>query len=638
VRLSRYLRNRAIRLTRRVASPMHRWRLAHGPRTLTLGQVRRRLELLLVAMYAKPMRVSTVAASGEHEVGLPPQLDASAGLDDAAARYRLLALAQAARLARRDASTPPDDLLARDLHRLAESAAAEHELVERVPSLASPLAVLRFNELAGRRRKTGLSHTERRVEAMLAALLASPPDRVPSIIPICATPSESRAWAEATAETIRRESGGRSPYRPRNPMSYWGLAWSRIAEPTDEPLAPSGGRGAAPDPSAQSSARDDNAARQTRTDEASDDASQDDPGGATEASDTGDEQSATITRSSSAEASPVADEQERERAPSAPADAPDAPPELTLDEKRRGAQRPPADGIAYPEWDEYGHRLHEHGATVTCSIGEEGDDAWAADVLREHAPLVRQVRDRFAPLRARRLRLRRQRVGDELDLEACVAAMTDRRIGVAPSDRLYQVVRTSRHTMAILLLVDTSGSTATKLDDGRTVLDVERMTLLLAGEALATLGDPYAMLSFSGAGRHGVQVCTLKDFAERDLASARRRIAALAPRDNTRLGAAVRHATAMLNAQPVQRRVLLVLSDGQPNDVDWYQGAYAIEDSRRALLDARTSGVHTFCLTVEQEEMEYLPHLFGPTGYRVLSRPDQLPEALLGVVVGMIRG
>jgi nitric oxide reductase NorD protein len=589
-------------------------------------------------MYDAPMPVRSVVTATAADVGLPPQLDASAGLDDAIARYRLLALAQAARLARRDTSTPPDDLLARDLHRLAESAAAERELVERVPSLCAPLALLRYAELAGRRRKSGLSHTERRVEAMLAALLASPPDQIPSIIPTCATPSESRAWAEATAEKILRESGGRSPYRPRNPMSLWGLAWSHYAEPTDEPFSPGGGGGSSPDPSAQSSARADNATRRARSDESShDDASQSTPGG-NDAGDTADDRSATLVRSSSMESSQGANEHENQRTPSAPADTPEAPLELTLDERGKRAPRPPADGIAYPEWDEYGHRLHEHGATVSCSIADEGDEAWAAEVLREHAPLVRQVRDRFAPLRARRLRLRRQRVGDELDLEACVAALTDRRIGVAPSDRLYQVVRTSRHTMAIMLLVDTSGSTATKLDDGRTVLDVERMTLLLAGEALATLGDPYAMLSFSGAGRHGVQVCTIKDFAEHDLSSARRRIASLAPRDNTRLGAAVRHATAVLNAQPVQRRVLLVLSDGQPNDVDWYQGAYAIEDSRRAILDARTSGVHTFCLTVEQEEMEYLPHLFGPTGYRVLSRPEQLPEALLGVVAGMIRG
>ncbi len=634
MRLHRYLRNRAIRLTRRVASPMHRWRLAHGPRTLMLEQVRRRLELLLVAMYDMPMRVGSVATTTDADVGLPPQLDASAGLNDAIARYRLLALAQAARLARRDTTSPPDDVLARDLHRLAESAAAERELVARVPSLAAPLALLRFAELAGRRKKTGLSHTERRVEAMLAALLASPPEQIPSVIPTSATPSESRAWAMAMADEIRRESGGRSPYRPRNPMSLWGLAWSHYAEPTDEPLGAGGGGGSSADPSAQSRAQDDNATRRVRADDASnDDASSSAQG---DASDAVDDRSATLTRSSAAEASP--EPGEHEPAPSAPDATPDAPQDLSPDEKRRGAIRPPTDGIPYPEWDEYGHQLRAHGATVTCAVGDEGDDAWAAEVLREHAPLVRQVRDRFAPLRARRLRLRRQRVGDELDLEACVAALTDRRIGVAPSDRVYQVVRPARHTVAILLLVDTSGSTATKLGDGRTVLDVERMTLLLAGEALATLGDPYAMLSFSGAGRHGVQVCTIKDFAERDLTHARRRIAALAPRDNTRLGAAVRHATAVLNAQPAQRRVLLVLSDGQPNDVDWYQGVYAVEDSRRAILDARVSGVHTFCLTVEQEEQEYLPHLFGATGYRVLSRPTQLPEALLGVVVGMLRG
>jgi hypothetical protein len=115
-----------------------------------------------------------------------------------------------------------------------------------------------------------------------------------------------------------------------------------------------------------------------------------------------------------------------------------------------------------------------------------------------------------------------------------------------------------------------------------------------------------------------------------------RRIAALVPEENTRLGAAVRHATAVLRAQPAQRRVLLLLSDGQPNDVDFYQGAYAIEDSRRALNDARAEGVVPFCLTVEQDEHEYLPHVFGKTGYRVLRRPDQLPSALLDVVKGIL--
>jgi nitric oxide reductase NorD protein len=102
--------------------------------------------------------------------------------------------------------------------------------------------------------------------------------------------------------------------------------------------------------------------------------------------------------------------------------------------------------------------------------------------------------------------------------------------------------------------------------------------------------------------------------------------------DNTRLGAAVRHATAVLNAQPAQQRLLLIVSDGKPNDVYGYQGEYAVEDSRRALADARASGVHAFCLTVDREETEYLPHLFGAAGYRILRAPEQLPSALLQVV------
>ena len=233
------------------------------------------------------------------------------------------------------------------------------------------------------------------------------------------------------------------------------------------------------------------------------------------------------------------------------------------------------------------------------------------------------------------LRLRRQRVGDELDLEACVAALTDRRIGVAPSERVYQVVRPARHTVAIMLLVDTSGSTATKLADGRTVLDVERMTLLLAGEALASLGDPYAMLAFSGTGRHGVQVCTIK--ASPSTTDARpppHRRAHPARQHPTRRRGAPRDGSA--HAQPAQRRVLLVLSDGQPNDVDWYQGAYAVEDPRRAISMRACRGCTVLPHGGAGGAVVLAAFVRG-TGYRVLSRPTQLPEALLGVVVGMLR-
>jgi nitric oxide reductase NorD protein len=127
-----------------------------------------------------------------------------------------------------------------------------------------------------------------------------------------------------------------------------------------------------------------------------------------------------------------------------------------------------------------------------------------------------------------------------------------------------------------------------------------------------------------------VRVTTIKDFAERNGAPIHRRIAAMAPDGNTRLGAAVRHATAQLARQPAGHRMLLILSDGKPNDTDRYYHTYAIEDSRQAILEARANGVFPFCLTVDRDEPEeYLSHIFGRTGHTILRHPDQLPLALL---------
>jgi nitric oxide reductase NorD protein len=304
--------------------------------------------------------------------------------------------------------------------------------------------------------------------------------------------------------------------------------------------------------------------------------------------------------------------------------------------EERDPSRPPAGGISYPEWDDYAGAYKPEAVTVLVAPAAESDDRWALDALEEHAVIVRRTRARFSQLRAHRVRLRAQRAGDELDLDACVTALVDLRMRQVPSDRLYQLTQPARPTLAIAILVDVSGSTREKLPDERTVLDVERMTVLLASEALDALGDAYAVLAFSGCGRHDVQLRTVKRFGTDDVTLVRRRISALTPMDNTRLGAALRHATAVLNAQPAERRLLLLLSDGKPNDVGGYQGVYAVEDSRRALAEARASGVHPFCLTVDREETDYLPHLFGRTGYRLMRTPEQLPETLLRVVQQLI--
>jgi nitric oxide reductase NorD protein len=134
-----------------------------------------------------------------------------------------------------------------------------------------------------------------------------------------------------------------------------------------------------------------------------------------------------------------------------------------------------------------------------------------------------------------------------------------------------------------------------------------------------------------------VRIQTVKDFADRNGATLRRRIAALRPEGYTRMGAAIRHATALLGAQRTAHQLLLILSDGKPNDSDHYEGRYGIEDSRQAIAEARAAGVHPFCLTVDRKGSEYLTRIFGESGHRILRHAEHLPHALLEVVRHLLR-
>jgi nitric oxide reductase NorD protein len=258
-------------------------------------------------------------------------------------------------------------------------------------------------------------------------------------------------------------------------------------------------------------------------------------------------------------------------------------------------------------------------------------------MLDRHAATVRQVRHQFERLRARRALLPRQRAGDDLDLAACVNAIVDRRIGHPPDDRLYVDARPARRGLAIALLVDVSGSTEARVSDGLRIIDLERIALLLASEALDALGDLYAVYAFAGKNASNVTITAVKEFAHRSGETMWRRVDALKPGGFTRLGAAVRHATSQLARQSAGHRLLLILSDGRPNDVDRYQGQYGVEDTRQAIMEARASGVYPFCITIDRDASEYLPRIFGTAGHTILQRPEQLPSALLRVVQALIR-
>jgi nitric oxide reductase NorD protein len=172
----------------------------------------------------------------------------------------------------------------------------------------------------------------------------------------------------------------------------------------------------------------------------------------------------------------------------------------------------------------------------------------------------------------------------------------------------------------------------------RRIIDVEKEALLIVGEALTALGDPHAVLAFASAGPSRVTVQVLKRFDEAaGSREVRRRIAALEPDGYTRAGAAIRHATAGLARQPVRHRLLLLLSDGRPNDVDQYEGRYGVEDTRAAVAEARLQGVHAFCLTVDREAPRYAARIFG-RDFAVLSRAERLPMVLTALLRQLISG
>jgi nitric oxide reductase NorD protein len=188
-----------------------------------------------------------------------------------------------------------------------------------------------------------------------------------------------------------------------------------------------------------------------------------------------------------------------------------------------------------------------------------------------------------------------------------------------------------------MLLVDTSASTDGWVSGNKRSIDVEKEALLIVGEALQALGDPHMIMAYASAGPLRVDVRILKRFKDRTAVEMHGRIAALEPDGFTRTGAALRHATACLMRRDARHRLLLLLSDGRPNDVDQYEGRYGIEDTRMAVTEARLLGVHIHCLTVDREAPRYAHRIFG-RDFSVLPRVERLPVALTAILRDLLRG
>ena len=296
----------------------------------------------------------------------------------------------------------------------------------------------------------------------------------------------------------------------------------------------------------------------------------------------------------------------------------DLPPEAMDETALAGA-------LTYPEWDFRSASYRDDHCRVLAAMARQELAPPVQDAATR--ALVRQVRRQFEALRPLREPQRGQIDGPDLDLDAVVRRQTDLAAGGSGSDRIHLASRPQAHDLAVTTLMDVSLSTDSWFDDLR-VLDVEKQALTVFAHGLAACGDRHEILTFTSRRRDWVRIETVKRFDEAMGPAVEARIAALKPGYYTRIGAAIRHAAAGLKARPDRRKLLLVLTDGKPNDIDHYEGRFAMEDTRMAVIEARRAGICVFAVTVDRESRAYIPHLFGRNGHAVVSRLDRLPGAL----------
>jgi hypothetical protein len=295
----------------------------------------------------------------------------------------------------------------------------------------------------------------------------------------------------------------------------------------------------------------------------------------------------------------------------------------------------------YDEWD---RELTDH-RVAWCRVIEKkvkrGNRAFVDDTRERYRGVVSSIRHQFQLMKPENLtKIANEIDGEDYDLNAVVDFFIDRRADGQQSERIYTKRLRRRRDVAVSFLLDQSSSTARTIGrhplqpythPGRRIIEIEKEGLVLMSEALEAVGDVYAINGFTSEGRRNVKFYVLKDFNEQYSDEVMRRIGGITYQNNTRLGAAIRHATAKLERQEARTRLLIVLSDGRPYDHDYGDARYAREDTREALVNAKARGITPFCITIDRESEAELRDLYGEIGYTIIDDVLSLPERLPGI-------
>lgn len=284
----------------------------------------------------------------------------------------------------------------------------------------------------------------------------------------------------------------------------------------------------------------------------------------------------------------------------------------------------------YQEWDYQVQLYRPDWVTLYERRAIKGDPGSVDDILLEHKPIahrIRQIIDMLSPSGVQRVR--NMEDGDEIDINAAVDAMISIRMGAQPNPRITMRNVIKSRDLAVTVLLDLSESTNDVMEGSdKTVLALTREAAALVATAIEGIGDPFAVHGFASDGRHDVHYYRFKDWGQRFNDDAKARLDGMRGGLSTRMGAALRHAGAGLLKQPERRKLVLLVTDGEPADIDERDPQHLRHDARKAVDELASKGVLTYCLTLDRNADTYVKRIFGANNYTIVDHVDRLPEQL----------
>jgi hypothetical protein len=285
-------------------------------------------------------------------------------------------------------------------------------------------------------------------------------------------------------------------------------------------------------------------------------------------------------------------------------------------------EEPLSPPIRYDEWDYVIGRERASWCTLLEKPSPEGDPRAIEEILERNEDLVNRVKRLVKSVQAQRPVTRRKRLeGDRLDLDACIDAGIDLRTGIAPDPRVHAVRERQQRDLSVLVLLDLSQSTGDRNGEDSTVLSLAREATVLLADAMARLGDSFAIHGFSSNGRHDVGYYRFKDFDRAYGELSKARLAGMTARLSTRMGTALRHAASFLRPRRAHQKLILLVTDGEPSDVDVHDAKKAVEENNR-------HRIFTYCMSLDAKADRYVSRIFGLRNYMVLDHIRRLPEKL----------